>query len=177
MIMAIQAQAGAPRWCETAYSGPAAAGAFLRVVPGTTFLCLHRDLDGVFAEALQAYPWGLNGSPLWPYAAGHPGNHVATIGAYWVDRTRALLEFEKDHPESCVRLRYEDLVEDPGSAITATLKTIGVETSDFQALRLPASEPEAVGEAGTRPQLPREWIPPDLEDRIRELRAELGLVS
>jgi hypothetical protein len=177
LITTIQAQAGGPRWCEMAYASPAAAGTFLRVVPGTTFLCLHRDLDGVFADALQAYPWGLGGSLLWPYAAGHPGNHVATIGAYWVDRTQALLEFEKAHPESCVRVRYEDLVEDPEFVITATLKTIGVETDDLQAIPLPAFERDAVGEAGTRPQLPHDWIPPGLEDRIRELRTELGCVS
>lgn len=177
LITTIQAQTGGPRWCEIAYSSPAAAGTFLRIVPGTTFLCLHRDLNGVFADALQANPWGLGDSVLWPYAADHPGNHVATIAAYWVDRTQALLEFEEAHPESCVRVRYEGLVEDPEPVIAAALKTIGVEVDDLQAIRLPASEREAVGQAGAYPELPYDWMPPGLEDRIRELRTELGRVS
>jgi hypothetical protein len=174
MIAAIQVRAGAPRWCETSYSSPAAAMAFLRVVPGTTFLCLHRDLDGVFAEALQTYPWGFGGTPFWPYAADHPGDNVATIVDYWVDRTQALLEFEKIHPESCVRVRYEDLAGDPKSAVTTTLKTIGVPTDDLQIFRQPVAERDSVGQAGSDPQLPHDRIPPRLEDRIRELRAELG---
>jgi hypothetical protein len=177
MIAAIQVRAGAPRWCETAYSSPAAAQTFLRVVPGTTFLCLHRDLDGVFADAMAAHPWGFGGTPFWPYAVGYPGNSVATIAAYWLDRTQALLEFEKSNPESCVRVRYEDLAEDPESAITATLKTIGVKTGGLQALRRPVPERDTVGRAGTDPRLPHELIPPPLEERIAELRAELGHVS
>lgn len=176
MMAAIQVRAGAPRWCETSYSGPAAATAFLRVVPGTTFLCLHRDLDGVFADALQAYPWGFGGTPIWSYAAEDPGNNVATIVAYWIDRTQALLEFEKAHPESCVRVRYEDLAEDPECTITATLKTIGVTAGDLHVHRQPVSGRDAVSQAGTGPQLPHDRIPPRLEDRIRELRAELGHV-
>lgn len=177
MIAAIQVRDGAPRWCETSYSGPAAAKAFLRVVPGTTFLCLHRDVDGVFADALQAYPWGFGGTPFWPYAGDHPGNNVATIVAYWIDRTQALLEFEKAHPESCVRIRYEDLAEDPESTIATTLKAIGVTTGDLHVFRQPVSGRDAVGQAGTGPQLPYDRMPPRLEDRIRELRAELGHVS
>jgi hypothetical protein len=177
MIAAIQVRAGAPRWCETSYSGPAAAMTFLRVLPGTTFLCLYRDLDGVFADALRAYPWGFGGTPVWPYAADHPGNNVATIVAYWIDRTQALLEFEKAHPESCVRVRYEDLAEATESTIATTLKTIGVKAGDRHVFRQPVAGRDAAGQAQTDLQLPHDRIPPRLEDQIRELRAELGRVS
>jgi hypothetical protein len=177
MIAAIQVRAGAARWCETSYSGPAAAMSFLRVLPGTTFLCLYRDLDGVFADALQAYPWGFGGTPIWPYAADHPGNNVATIVAYWIDRTQALLEFEKAHPESCVRVSYEDLAEAPDSTIAMTLKTIGVKAGDRHVFRQPVAGRDAAGQVGTDLQLPHDRIPPRLEDQVRELRAELARVS
>jgi hypothetical protein len=120
---------------------------------------------------------GFAGTPFWPYAADHPGDNVATIVDYWVDRTQALLEFEKIHPESCVRVRYEDLAEDPKSAVTATLKTIGVTTDDLQIFRQSVAERDSVGQAGSDPRLPHDRIPPRLEDRIRELRAELGRVA
>src|SRR5262245_42264869 len=87
MATVIQCGSGATRWCETSFAGRAAAETFLQVIPEATFLCLHRSLGAVIAEAISGYPWGLGSSPFWPYAAGHPGNNVATITAYWTAHT------------------------------------------------------------------------------------------
>jgi hypothetical protein len=113
MATMLRTRTGAARWCETASAAPQAAAAFLRIFPETTFLCLYRSLPPVITEVARAYPWGLGGSPLWPYAAGHPGNNLATIVAYWAGHTRQLADFEAEHPQSCLRVRYEDLTAQP----------------------------------------------------------------
>jgi hypothetical protein len=112
MAAVVLSAAGASRWCETAYAGPVVAETFLDIFPEATFLCLHRCLPAVLADGVHAYPWGLGMSPFWPFSSGHPGSNIATICEYWIAHTEQLLAFEDAHPESCLRVRQEDLDSD-----------------------------------------------------------------
>lgn len=100
---------------------------FLRIFPEAAFLCLHRNLAGVFADGTAAYPWGLGGSPFWAFAGPHPGNNVATIASFWAACTESLLDFETAHPQSCLRVRCEDLDTDPGGQASKIFGHLGIE--------------------------------------------------
>jgi hypothetical protein len=175
MTSVLQARAGASRWCETAFVAPAAAETFLRIFPDTAFLCLHRSLRGVLAEAAAAYPWGLGGSPFWPHSAGHPGNNAETIGSYWVACTGQLLDFEAAHQSSCLRVRYEDILADPHRHVDEIFAHLGVSSGDRMASHGLLGLPGLSGQAdhGREPPLPTERMSPELLAEVLELHARL----
>ena len=172
----IQAGAGAMRWCETALAPPVAAETFLRVFPETMFVCLHRNMTGVFADGIAAYPWGLGGSPFWPYSAGHPGNNVATIAAYWTACTEALLEFEDQHPQSCVRVKHEDLTADLDLQTRAIYTRLGLDTRDLAIPPQPAliQSRASADRTDTGFAVPAHQIPSPLRPKINELHSRLN---
>jgi hypothetical protein len=67
----------------------------------------------VIDSMIEACPYGLRGYGLDPFVTVHPGNSVAAVADYWVTHTHGIAEFEQRYPESCLRVRYEDLVADP----------------------------------------------------------------
>jgi Sulfotransferase family len=177
MITIIQAVSGASRWCETAFTAPAAADMFLQVFPAATFVCLHRSLPAVIAEGISAYPWGLGTSPFWAYAGQHPGNSAATITAYWTACTEQLLDFESAHPTHCLRTRHEDLTADGGTLASRIYTRLGLDPSNLPAL---SRSPSASGHDRSQPEhdhqlpLPVEQIPPRLLAKVTGLHTRLG---
>ena len=174
MVTVIQARAGATRWCETALASPAAAGTFLQVFPETTFVCLHRSMTGVLADGTAAYPWGLGSSPFWPYSAGHPGNNAATIAAYWTASTQALLEFEDQHGQSCVRVRHEDLTAELDRQTRAIYARLGLGTDDLAVPPQPTGSRAPADRSDTGFAVPAQQIPPPLRPQINELHSRLN---
>lgn len=188
MITVIRATTGAQRWCETAFAQPSSVDAFLQVIPTAAVLCLYRSLTGVLKDAAQSYPWGLGGSPFWPYSAGHPGNNVATVGAYWAASARSLLDCEAKHPDSCLRVRYEDLVTDPGTEARRIFEWFDVDQQDLALPRGPgrtahgpdrpatAASAQASGPRSRQPDqtVPVDRIPSQLLDQVNRLHRELG---
>ncbi len=172
----IQAGSGGSRWCETAVAPPAAAGSFLRVFPETMFICLHRGMAGVLTDGTTAYPWGLGGSPFWTYSAGHPGNNVATVAAYWIACTEALLEFEAQHPQSCVRVRHEDLTADLDTQTRDIYTRLGLDPRDLAVLPQPALTQSRASAVHCHPgfPVPADQIPPRLRPKIDELHSRLN---
>jgi hypothetical protein len=176
MATVIQADVGATRWCETALAPPVAAETFLRVFPETMFVCLHRSMTGVLADGTSAYPWGLGGSPFWPYSAGHPGNNVATIAAYWTACTEALLEFEDQHPLSCTRVKHEDLTAELELQTRAIYTRLGLDTRDLAAPPQSAliQSRASADRSDTGFLVPTHQIPPPLLAKINELHSRLN---
>jgi hypothetical protein len=181
MLAVIRSGTGATRYCETAYATPAVAESFLRVFADTTFICLHRRLLAVLGEAAAAYPWGLGGSPFWYYSGSHPGNNLATIAAYWIAHTRELLDFEAAHPQSCVRLRYEDLDTYPPGNKAELFARLGLGADRISFPYSPNDQQQAVTTSrgdGLDPQLslntPLERIPPALRTQVNDLQGRLG---
>ncbi len=175
IITVIQAEAGARRWCETAFAQPAAASTFLQLFPTTTFLCLHSSLPRLLSEATARHPWGLGGTVFWQHALPHPGNGAATIAAYWASRTESLLTFEDEHPSSCVRLRQEDLIAEPAGTGRDVFERLGLDYADLRLLRRPAEPVQARTDPAHNGQrdFPADQIPENLLAKINELQARL----
>jgi hypothetical protein len=175
MLAVTYSAAGAARWCETSFAPPDAAASFLRIFPAATFLCLHRGLPGVVADASAAYPWGLGNSPFWPYSGTHPGNNAATIAAYWVAKSRSLLEFQASHPQSCLRVSHDQLAAGSHEQSERIFIRLGLDTRD---LAVPRSPHDHAGEelaASVRTEIPLDRLPVPLLNNINEINAELGL--
>lgn len=177
LATALKSRTGATRWCETAYASAEAAETFLRIYPRATFFLVHRSLAGVLAEAAEKYPWGLGGSPFWPYAAQYPGNDAATIAAYWAECTDRLLGFEATNPDVSTRIRHEDLASDSHRVAPHIFARLGLPGSAPNAQADPRDDAgPGVGESGKAVgglQIPTARLPPPLLAKIRELHAKL----
>lgn len=187
LITAILAGHGGPRWCEISIAPPWHADAFLAAYPVARVVCLHRRCSDVIGAALQASPWGLDGTPFGAFAGAYPGNAIAAAAAYWAAHARALLEFERAHQAACRRLKYEELA-NGADAIPADLKAfLGLAPGAAQPAAAPGAssarigpppaagpaEPAAVSAAPAAP-FPAERIPAELSRRISELSDQLG---
>jgi len=184
LITAILAGNGGSRWCEICIAPAGHADAFLAVYPAARVICLHRRCSDVISAALQANPWGLDGTPFGAFAGAYPGNAIAAAAAYWNAHTSALLEFERAHQAACWRLKYEE----PAIGVDA----IPADLTAFLGLAAPPAvapgasaahigPPPAVGPAEPAPvsapiaePFPAERIPAELRRRISELTDELG---
>lgn len=172
MITVLVARSGGQRWCETAAAERGAAETFLQVFPGTRFVCLHRACPEVISATLLASPWGLSGAAFAPYVAAYPGSTVAALAAWWAARAGPLLAFERDHPGDCLRVRYEDLAEDPGGAEDSVRLFLGLGGSVSRLPEAPGTSAQMT--ARDSADLPAGQLPPRLLEQVNELHAELG---
>jgi hypothetical protein len=167
---------GALRYCIPAVAGQEGAEGFALVYPKAKFLCLHRSALDVIYSAVAANPWGLAGGPCAEHSLAYPGNSVAAAAAFWAKQSSQLLAFEQAHPDSTLRIRYEDLDADPA----ATARRIGA----FAGIPGPPVGPggapvaEGVGAASLAPvgcgaQVPAERMPSAMVGRVNELLRSL----
>ena len=173
LITSILAREGRRRWCEIAAANPEAAETFLRLYPGTRFLCLYRACPGVIRAALDASPWGITDPVFAPFTSRYPANTVASLTAYWVTHTGTLLAFEHEHSQSCLRVRFEDLAWDPlvRERITSFL---GLTDTYSRAIPGGHSEPEpASPDTGLAPDPPDYLMLPALRARANDLLRQL----
>ncbi len=94
--------------------------------PQAQFVCLHRACPQVISAATQVSRWGLASAGVAEFAAAHPGNNVAAVGAYWCSSTRAMLDFEAARPGRVCRVRHEDLIASPAGTAGAVLDFLGL---------------------------------------------------
>lgn len=140
-------------------------------------MCLHRTCPGVIAATLKASPWGLAGAGYASYTAAHPASTVAALAAWWVDRARPVLAFEAAHPQSCLRVRYEDLIAEPGQTERGIFEFLGLDARGPWLPELPGEDGQKIaadGIPGGAEQFPVGQIPPPLLGQVNDLHARLG---
>ncbi|MGH9296188.1 MAG: sulfotransferase family protein, partial [Acidimicrobiales bacterium] len=96
------------------------------VWPEARFVLLHRHCMDMVLSGLEASPWGLSEYGFPAVAQRSPTDGVVALAAYWSDRTARMLAFERQQPERCLRLRYEDLVADPERSLAGLWAHLGV---------------------------------------------------
>lgn len=180
LMSAIVVRSGGRRWCEIAAAPRGPAETFLELFPGTRFVCLHRACPDVIYAVLQASPWGVAGPGFAPFLAAYPASTVAALAAWWISRTGQTLAFEREHPDACLRVRYEDLAEDPGQTEGDILRFLGLDQQFPAVPELPGdSDPAQAGPTGSDApgcgaDLPVGQLPPLLVAQVNELHAQLG---
>lgn len=175
LVTAILARNGGSRWCEFTTAPHAAGQTFARLYPQTRFLIVHRRADTVVRTILDASRWGLAGPEFAPFVAAHPASSLAALTSYWATHTVQQLDFEQAHPQSCLRVRIEDLITNSAQ----TLRDI----SDFLCLGAAAPSPWLVPEEpGNQPAdadspatgIPLNLIPAPLLAQLNDLHDKLG---
>lgn len=176
LVMHILAGSGAQRWCEVAVPAQTAAETFLRLFPGTRFVCLHREVSQVIRAAIAHSPWGLAGPVYRPFVAAQPGSMVAAMAAYWIAHTEALLAFERDHPKACLRVRFEDLPDTPGEPPAVLSFFLGLAATVYHhpLEGYGDSDPVSDEDTSSSAPLPLDQIPPPLLAQVNALLGQLG---
>jgi hypothetical protein len=177
------------RFCDKSLGTARYAELLLRVYPEAKFLCLYRHPMDMIASGIEACPWGLTGYGFDSYIAGSPGNIVLALARYWADHTGAILAAEERFPQSCHRVRYEDLVTDPERTADEMFKFIGVPSAPDVTTRCFSDERERTGPADFKiwhtsqirsDSIGRGWtipvtrIPSQITDQLNELAEKLG---
>ena len=179
LVSQIVVGSGAQRWCECAVPAREAAETFLALFPATRFVCLHREASQVIRSALARSPWGVAGPVYRPFLAAHPGSTVAALASYWVTHTEALLAFEADHPDECVRVRFEELPSATGTAPVALSSFLGLAITDYPGpLCLREDDlPQPAAGAPRSAALPLEQLPAAMLAEVNDLLRRLGYPS
>jgi hypothetical protein len=168
LITSTLARTGQRRWCEIARPGLAPA-TFLDLFPSTRYVCLHRSCPDVIGATLAAHPWGLAGFEYARYTLTHPANILAALAAYWAEHTELLLAFERENPSACIRVRYEDLIEN-NAARRELWDFLGLDPGMLPDAELPAVPQDH----GRDVRFPADNIPPGRLAKLDELHTVLG---
>jgi hypothetical protein len=118
---------GKVRWCEKSIGTAQVADRFFELYPKAKFICLYRHCMDVIDSGLEASPWGLTGYGFDQFAIKGNGNSIAALAAYWIELNARAVEFEKKHPDECLRVYYEELVRDPERVAADIFTFIGVD--------------------------------------------------
>ena len=186
------ARRGKKLYCDKSLGTAAYASLLLRVYPRARFICLYRHPMDMISSGLEACPWGLNGYGFDRYIADSPGNAVMALSRYWLDGAAAIAAVEEKHPDSCHRVRYEDMVADPERVAAGIFDFIGVGQLPGIGEAVFSREHERFGPAdhkiwytseisqssvGRSDALPVGLIPPPVLESINGLLAKLGYVQ
>jgi len=182
---------GKSLYCDKSLGTAVHAGLLTRIYPGARFICLFRHPMDMISSGLEACPWGLNGYGFDRYIADSPGNAVMALARYWLDGASAIAAVEEQHPGSCHRVRYEDMVADPERIAAGIFDFIGVGHVPGIGRAVFSHEHERFGPAdhkiwytsaisqnsvGRSDSLPIGLIPPPILGSINELLDKLGYI-
>jgi hypothetical protein len=178
---------GKPRWCDKTTLNLQYLKILDSVFPDAKHLCLYRNCLDVVYSSIECSRLGFM-PELAPYVQKSPENIVAAMVENWVDKTRKLLAFEREHPQRTFRVKYEEMVLNPPATLRPMFAFLDLEWSDDllgavfttqhdagsgdrKILFSKKIEQNSLGKGAT---LPREDIPPELLDEMNRLHAELG---
>jgi Sulfotransferase family len=164
----------------------------LRLVAGLfpTVRCVlvFRHVMDTVASGIEASPWGFQAYGYAPYVQASPSNSVAALASYWLAHVTAALDWEAAHPDSCHRVRYEDLVFRPEETAGVILRFLGAR-EDLSVLerafrREPANGPGDykvlhtsevhAASVGRGKRVPVAMLPPPLLELLNEKLQALG---
>jgi hypothetical protein len=186
------ARRGKKRYCDKSLGTAVFASLLKRIYPGARFVCLFRHPMDMISSGLEACPWGLNGYGFDRYIADSPGNSVMALARYWLDGATAIAAVEDQHPASCYRVRYEDMVADPERVAAGIFDFLGVRRVPQIRQALFSGEHERFGPAdhkiwytsaisqdsvGRADSLPAGLIAPPVLEAMNGLLDKLGYVQ
>jgi protein-tyrosine sulfotransferase len=180
---------GKKTWCDKTPFNIADLKDIEWAFPNARYICLYRNGWDVVHSCLglpeKDYMW-------WslPYVARHPQNYPAALLESWVEKTQALLDFEKRNPRTC-RILYEALVMDPVGALDPVFKSLGLDWDpslldkvfmvphdpgggDYKIQSTARIEKDRVGQGASLDPALLARIPGDLLKRQKALHLELG---
>ena len=102
---------GKAQWCDKSLGTAMIADSFVDLYPRAKFICLYRHAMDVIYSAIEASPWGMTGYGFDRFSVLSGGNNIYAAASYWADQVSQIMAFERRHPERCLRINYERLVQ------------------------------------------------------------------
>jgi hypothetical protein len=84
----------------------------------------------MIASGLEASKWGFNAFGFAPYVAANPGNFVAALANYWIDRVSRMIAFERTCELAHARIYYELLCDDPSGTLAQLFELLDLPPDD-----------------------------------------------
>jgi hypothetical protein len=122
--------AGASVFCDKSLTTVDHLNTVSRCYPRASFIMLYRYPLDMIASGIEASKWGFNAFGFAPYVGSTPGNFVASLGNYWIDRVSKMLEFERTTEVARARIYYELLCDDPSTTMSQLLEFLDLEADD-----------------------------------------------
>jgi Sulfotransferase family len=94
--------------------------------PKAYYVFLYRYPLDMIASGIEASRWGFNAYGFAPYIGATPGNFVAGLGNYWIDKVSRMVEFERTCSLAHARIYYELLCDDPVTTMSGLLDFLGL---------------------------------------------------
>jgi hypothetical protein len=126
MVTAANA-AGASVYCDKSLTTVDHLGVVSQCYPNAALVFLYRYPLDMIASGLEASRWGFSAFGFAPFVAANPGNFVAALGNYWIDRVSKMVEFERTCELAHARLYYELLCDDPTGTLEQLFEFLGVQ--------------------------------------------------
>jgi protein-tyrosine sulfotransferase len=184
----VLASQGKSRFCEKSPSNVLYLPLLDALFPGARWLCLYRQARDVISSTIEMHA---SIPELARFVYDARGDLVTAFAGSWIEWTGIMLELEKAHPESCFRLRYEDLVANPRDRTAEAFAFLGLDyepalvDSVFQRphaagredpyIRFSASiHAQSVGAGG---KLSLDHLRSDLRERLDQLLCDLGYTA
>ena len=182
---------GKSMWVDKSLASVLYADILAKVYPEGRFICLYRQCADTVASLNEASVWSYESFGVLPFVQARPTNLVRALTEYWADRVMLLQQFEQAHPDSTLRVRYEDLVAHPDRTVGRVLAFLGVladESAVAAAIALQSAETAVMpGDTKTRFisgidassvgrgwSVPFDMLNPDLRRQVDDLSEELG---
>jgi hypothetical protein len=130
-VMATFAEAeGASVFCDKSLTTVDHLPTVLQCYPKAHFIFLYRYPLDMIASGIEASRWGFNAYGFAPYVGSAPGNFVAGLANYWIDRTTKMVEFERTCTAPHARIYYELLCDDPQGTLAQLCDFLGLTMDD-----------------------------------------------
>lgn len=186
IMVAFANAAGASVYCDKSLTTIDHLATVARCYRKAPLIFIYRYPLDMIASGMEASRWGFNAFGFAPYVTAMPGNFLAGLANYWIDRTSKMLEFERTFEGPYARIYYELLCDDPTDALAGLFELLGVEAHNDVMERAFASDHGrgpgdykidytgaiSVDSIGRGAALPEHLAPAQVE-RINELCAEL----
>ncbi len=184
-LAAYAAGQGKRLWCEKTPNNVYHLKLLDTLYPEAKYVCLHRHGLDVVASAMRM----AGRIPAIQRSIYQNAGHALTgTIRWWCEMTREVLDFEREHPGRCLRIRYEDMVADPGPTLAPVFSFLGVAWDErmldavFSSEHAPGHEDPNIRftnrihreSLGTGADLPLEEVPDEVLADLRRFLSELG---
>jgi hypothetical protein len=120
-------EVGASVYCDKSLTTVDQLQTVSRCYPRAPLIFLYRYPLDVIASGLEASRWGFNAFGFLPYINAMPGNFVAALANFWIDKVTRMLEFERSFEGAHARIYYELLCDDPAGTLAGLFELLDVE--------------------------------------------------
>ncbi|HST23389.1 MAG TPA: sulfotransferase [Blastocatellia bacterium] len=186
LMEAYAAAKNKPIWCEKSPANLRFVELLHAVFPEGKYICMHRNCMDVVYSLIEGSRLGFM-TGLVDYVRASPGNLINAMAQSWVDRTKKLLNFEREHASNCFRIKYESVISDTTETLNQLFAFLDLEwdeklqdtvfstphdfgPGDIKAALARKINTESVGKGSTLDLI---YLPDEILDQINQLLEEL----